>query len=712
MSRTCHTTRPIDEILEHFSDAKPNGTGWKCKCPGHDDRVASLSIREGDDGKVLVKCHAGCETPDVLAKVGLRLSDLFAKNAPSNSSQAQPRIVNTYDYVDEQGVMLFQVVRYEPKGFKQRKPGGRNGWTWNLDGVRRVPFQLPELLATNPDDWVFVCEGEEDAIALTALGFTATTNAMGAGAWRPDYNEHFHGRRVVILPDRDKAGSDHAEQVAASLQGTAADIRVVALPGVPDKGDVRDWLRAGGTPDGLLTLVEQNPTWTGVADSTGEEGSAIQGDAHDDLGTVLADVEPQPIEWLSIGRLARGKTTILDGDPGLGKSTVALDWAARITRGEPLPDGPKMPPRGVVMLSAEDDPADTIRPRADVAGADVSKILILTERADGSLLSIPNDLNLIEAAIRRVDAALLIIDPLMAFISGDVNANRDQDIRRAMAPVRTMAERTGVAVLVIRHLTKGGGENAVYRGGGSIGIIGAARFGLIVGADPEDTDRALIASSKCNLARKPDTLAYRLQSVTGTDVARVAWDGTSTVTASGLLAAAESHDDGDDRDEVRSWLRDYLSLGPKPADETLREGRRAGFGEKSIRRAKTAIGVRSTKSGFGQTGKWSWSLPDHELPETPKTDDDAMPVTLTALDTLGHISHLNETLSIDGRHNDDDMETKMAAKMPNTPNTPKAPGIRDVATLGDSPGVTCAPLAGFEPSLPDQFAEYAPLGAD
>lgn len=712
MSRICHTTRPIDEILEHFRGAKPNGTGWKCKCPGHDDRVASLSIREGDDGKVLVKCHAGCETADVLAKVGLRLNDLFPKNAPSNSSQAQSRIVNTYNYVDEQGVMLFQVVRYEPKDFRQRKPGGRDGWTWSLDGVRRVPFQLPELLAANPDDWVFVCEGEEDVIALTALGFTATTNAMGAGAWKPDYNEHFHGRRVVILPDRDESGSKHAAQVAASLHGTAADIRVVELPGVPVKGDVRDWLRAGGTPDALLTLVEQTPAWTGVADSTGEEGSAIQGDAHDDLGTILADVEPQFIEWLSVGRLARGKTTILDGDPGLGKSTVALDWAARITRGEPLPDGPKMPPRGVVMLSAEDDPADTIRPRADVAGADVSKILILTERADGSLLSIPNDLDLIEAAIRRVDAALLIIDPLMAFISGDVNANRDQDIRRAMAPVRTMAERTGVAVLVIRHLTKGGGENAVYRGGGSIGIIGAARFGLIVGADPEDTDRALIASSKCNLARKPDTLAYRLQSVTGTDVARVAWDGTSTVTATGLLAAAESHDDGDDRDEVRSWLRDFLSLGPKPADETLREGRRAGFGEKSIRRAKTAIGVRSTKSGFGQAGKWSWSLPDHELPETPKTDDDAMPVTLTALDSLGHLSHLNETLSIDGRHNDDDMETKVVAKMPNTPNTPNTPGIRDVATLGDSPGVTCAPLAGFEPSPLDQFAEYAPLGAD
>lgn len=254
-------TRPIEEILEHFSDAKLNGTGWKCKCPNHDDRVASLSISEGDDGKVLVKCHAGCETRDVLAKVGLGFSDLFAKDAPPQTPKAQRRIVKTYNYVDEHGSPLFRVLRYEPKDFLQQRPDGKNGWTWGLEGVRRVPFQLPELLAANPDEWVFVCEGEEDAIALTALGFTATTNPMGAGKWRPEYTEHFHGRRVVILPDRDEAGSKHAAQVASSLHGTASDIRVVELPGVPIKGDVRDWLRAGGAPESLLALVEQTPSW-------------------------------------------------------------------------------------------------------------------------------------------------------------------------------------------------------------------------------------------------------------------------------------------------------------------------------------------------------------------------------------------------------------------------------------------------------------------
>ena len=381
------------------------------------------------------------------------------------------------------------------------------------------------------------------------------------------------------------------------------------------------------------------------------------------LGQVLDTVEPQFIKWLSQGRLAEGKTTILDGDPGQGKSTVSIEWAAKVTRGIPLPDGPKLPPRGVVLMSAEDDPGDTIRPRADAAGADVSKILVLTDRPDGGLLSIPNDLPLIERELLRMDAALLVIDPLVAFLDPGVNVNKDQDVRRALAPVRAMAERTGVAVLLIRHMNKGGGGNALYRGGGSIAVIGAARFGLIVGADPDIEGRFLIASSKCNLARKPDTLAYRLESVPGSDVAQVAWDGTSTVNASALLMAADdrAQDDGDG-DEVRAWLADYLSTGPKPSEEVWREARRLGHGEKAVKRAKAALKAKATKEGFGQAGRWSWSLPDHEVVPDHRghqADQSLNPASLTRLDPLRPFKPCTDLLSnvhtIKYLHNIDDV---------------------------------------------------------
>lgn len=140
--------------------------------------------------------------------------------------QASSRIVATYDYTDENGKLLFQVCRFEPKKFSQRRPDGRSGWIWNLQGVRRVLYRLPEVVKA---EQVFVCEGEKDADRLRSLGLVATTAPMGAGKWRPEYSEALRGKHVVILPDADEPGREHARQVAASLHGVAASVKVVNL---------------------------------------------------------------------------------------------------------------------------------------------------------------------------------------------------------------------------------------------------------------------------------------------------------------------------------------------------------------------------------------------------------------------------------------------------------------------------------------------------
>ena len=173
----------------------------------------------------------------------------------------QKRIVATYDYCDERGSLLFQVVRYAPKTFRQRRPDGNGGWSWRVKGIRQVPYRLRELLA-GQDAPVVVVEGEKDADRLANLGLVATCNAGGANKWPASFNQHFHSRTVYILPDNDAAGRTHAETVAAALHGVADSVRIVVLPDLPPGGDVSDWLDAdGNTPEGLLALSEAAPVW-------------------------------------------------------------------------------------------------------------------------------------------------------------------------------------------------------------------------------------------------------------------------------------------------------------------------------------------------------------------------------------------------------------------------------------------------------------------
>jgi putative DNA primase/helicase len=173
-----------------------------------------------------------------------------------NTPAVRSVLAETYNYTDADGVLLFQVCRYEPKTFRQRRPddSARGGWSWTVKGVQQVPFRLPQMLAA-PEEIIFIVEGEKDANALAALGLIATCNAGGAGKWPDALAQHFAGRRVVVLPDNDSAGRDHANVVALKLRGIVADVRILELPGLPEKGDVSDWLTAGGDAAELLAHV-------------------------------------------------------------------------------------------------------------------------------------------------------------------------------------------------------------------------------------------------------------------------------------------------------------------------------------------------------------------------------------------------------------------------------------------------------------------------
>jgi putative DNA primase/helicase len=252
-------------------------------------------------------------------------------DANGHMPQRAGKIVAAYDYQSADGILLFQVVRFAPKDFRQRRPDGKGGWIWNLDSIERVLYRLPELLAAEPLDTIFVPEGEKDVERLASLGLVATTNSEGAGKWRAEYSAALKGRHIAILPDNDEDGREHAEKVARALYGEAASVRVVALPGLPEKGDVSDWLDAGNALDDLLRLVDETPQWEPPSPANDKP------DQFDDVGIFLSEVVEESVEWLWEARIPLGKLTVTDGDPGSGKSVLTTDLAARVSTGREMP---------------------------------------------------------------------------------------------------------------------------------------------------------------------------------------------------------------------------------------------------------------------------------------------------------------------------------------------------------------------------------------
>jgi AAA domain len=280
-----------------------------------------------------------------------------------------------------------------------------------------------------------------------------------------------------------------------------------------------------------------------------------------------------------------------------------------------MPDGSSGPAAaGTVILSSEDDLSRVIRPRLDAARAVVARIATVhatSEGVDRELCICVSDLMCVEQGIRDVGARLLILDPLVAYLPRDINANSDQDVRRAMAALRDLAERTGIAVVAIRHLRKAAADRAIYRGAGSIAILAAARAGHLVAKDPSDPtgNRRVLAVTKMNLGPTPASFAFCLVSASEMSPARVEWAGESSQTAESLLAPIKT-DAGPALENAAEFLRELLSDGPMPATDVFEHAERPGIAAMTLRRARKRLGITSAKrGGRGQSQSWYWSLP-------------------------------------------------------------------------------------------------------
>jgi hypothetical protein len=280
-------------IAEALGKAERDGKGWKCLCPIHDDHKPSLSICD-DGGKVLIHCHVCGKDGQAELIEELKRRDLWPRRTLSRKKRN--KVVATYDYRDETGELRYQVVRYENKKFSQRRPSGNDSWIWDMTGVEPLPYQLPELIAAPENATIFIAEGEKDVDALLSIGTVATCNSSGAGKWRKEISHWLAGRRVVIIPDNDDVGRQHARDVAAKLSG-AASVKTLILPG--GGKDPADWIAAGGTIEELLLLVEE------ASEDPATLGSPLP-------GGLEGEVLPPDIEFVPLGYTRDERFAILD----------------------------------------------------------------------------------------------------------------------------------------------------------------------------------------------------------------------------------------------------------------------------------------------------------------------------------------------------------------------------------------------------------------
>ncbi len=589
-------------------DGAERGTGKRCYGFLSDDGEWAHCTREEHAGSIEKNASSDTYAHKLVGS---------CKCGKQHDNSPVKQIVATYNYSDESGELLYQVVRFEPKDFCQRRSDGQGDWTWKLENVRRVPYRLRQLLAADPQATVFIVEGEKDADRLAALGLVATTNASGAGKWRDEYNEHLRGRRVCILPDNDDAGREHALMVSGSLQGVAANVKVVGLPNLPDKGDVSDWLKAGGTVEHLLGLAESTAPLTSQpvnpqnisesnAETHEEDKASRSNNADDDIDVCMADVEPEEVEWLIKPFIPLGKLTIVEGDPDEGKSFATLAIVAALTNGSDLPFAKVGDVGNVLLLSAEDGRADTIRPRLDTLGADVNRVFAVTI----PLALDDKGIEQLERLIIKRQVKLVIFDPLFAYVGGHTDINQDNKVRAITSRLADIAEKTRCAIVALRHLSKAQQRNAKSAGSSSIAWTAAARSVLLFGHEPDDEQARGFVHTKHNLSKAGTAQGYRIDDVNGKP--HFNWTGECDLTSDKILGSQNYNGNGSATskvDEAVEFLRDVLEHGEQPKKEIAKRAGKERISEATLRRAKDKLKVIPYRPQ-SSNGAWWWKLPD------------------------------------------------------------------------------------------------------
>ena len=440
-----------------------------------------------------------------LRELGLAIAD---DRQPASGSSPSRTLTHAYDYVDEAGEILFQVCRFQPKDFRQRRPdpSAKDGWNWSVKGVRPILYRLPEVIeAIAMGRTVFIVEGEKDVDRLWALDVAATCNAGGAGKWSSVLTEHLRGADVVLLPDNDDAGRNHAAVVGASLKDVACSVNVLDLPGLPPKGDATDWLNAGNGAVQLYDLVERTARpWRPAAPES--RFGAV-------LWTGLDAVKGRH-DWLVDGMMFCGDLGLSYGASQSGKSFLSVDMGLAIARGEPFLG--KRTKKGAVLYQAGEGGLGLIsrlkayRQYHGLAAKDLPFVL-LPSRVD--LYAHDGDADAFLSEILAFKAwlteplALVVIDTF-ATASPGANENASEDVSRVLRNAQRIQEEAGCAVLLVHHKNASGEKPR-----GHTSLYANADTALEVSRDPENPTERTLHVAKVKDGEDGEKIGFRLQSV-------------------------------------------------------------------------------------------------------------------------------------------------------------------------------------------------------
>ena len=488
-----------ETILAHYGSVQDAHGHWKCIFPErhtNGDQHPSVTVKNGRASCWSQKCFEGADQFELVRiKESLsRFQDLGRRVCEIGGIQTEitPRkVVAEYDYQDSDGGLLYQVVRYEPKAFAQRRPDGDGGYVYNMHGVKRVLYRLPALLA-NPDADVVIHEGEKAVDAAIAANFPGchTTTVGGADNAALTDLSALVGRQVIICPDHDEAGERYGKDLGRlALEAGALSVRLLRLPGLPEKGDVVEWLANGGTKDEFAGLLKQ----ADIASPPEKSAESIHNTGIPWTCSLdLLTREPPPTAWLIHGVLPREAVVLFSGREGTMKSWLALDWARSVADGEPWLDR-QAEAGGVLYVDAE-MPGHLFQQRLQAIGG--SKNLSVWRWQDQSFPTMLDDSRLIEAS-RCFD--LIIIDTLRRFMQ-DLKENTSDDMAKITDSLRQLT-RCGATVIAIHHALKDD-EKSGYRGSTELGA-GVDITLDVVKSNKDGEETLRFSASKTRFAEDP-----------------------------------------------------------------------------------------------------------------------------------------------------------------------------------------------------------------
>lgn len=527
----------LNGFLSRLNGVKPFNGYYMAMCPVHNTKDSSMSVKQADDGSILLHCHRGCDTRDIVDALGLKMSDLFADGRKGVSAAHDfkkiekpvktpwyPRddVVASYKYCDDGGRVLAVKERFykNKDGEKQqywRHQDERGNWFYGAGGAD-IPLYKHECIG-NP---VYLVEGEKDVDTLIAGGLHAVTNPNGAGErWKDLYTKQLRGYDVAVIPDNDDIGRKHAQEACAALHGVAASVRLLDLsqiwPDIPNKGDATDyveWHRSLGHDDkGIFHTIEllrdETPEFVpDVPDMTEQQ------EEMPDIFKPVSGFTEAEAEWLVPGWIPKEQITIFASDGGVGKTTIDCNIIAAISSGGACildPEDVQREPQKVLLLTSEDSISKKLKKKLRLMGANMDNVIAPdpAEDSENAIRGLKFGSPFLARSIRELKPALCVFDPVQGYVPPDINMGARNAMRDCMASLTALGEETGCTFIVVCHSNKRRGASGRERISDSSDLWDIARSVIMAGFT-NDREIRYLSNEKNNYAKLQETVLFSI----------------------------------------------------------------------------------------------------------------------------------------------------------------------------------------------------------